>query len=79
MVNGEFDTRVYFAPGDLVKVRHEIENVPVMFVVEKTTRNLRNRETGDIETMFLGIKCRWFDKNGVLQEATFSTKDLEKV
>lgn len=79
MINGEFDTRVYFAPGDLVKVRHEIENVPVMFVVEKTTRNLRNRETGDIETMFLGIKCRWFDKNGVLQEATFSTKDLEKV
>lgn len=79
MVNGEFDTRVYFAPGDLVKVRHEIENVPVMFVVEKTTRNLRNRETGDIETMFLGIKCRWFDKNGVLQEATFSTKDLKKV
>lgn len=79
MVNGEFDTRVYFAPGDLVKVRHKIENVPVMFVVEKTTRNLRNRETGDIETMFLGIKCRWFDKNGVLQEATFSTKDLEKI
>jgi len=73
-----FDARVYFAPGDLVEVRHNVPNKPKMWVIEKSTRNLKNKE-GDVETMFLGIKCRWFDLNGVLQEAVFSTKDIQKV
>ena len=68
----------YFAPGDLVKVRHNIDYVPNMFVVEKMTRNMRTRE-GDLEPVFLGIKCRWFNANGDLQEAVFNTKDLVKV
>lgn len=71
--------RVYFAPGDLCKVRHNVDFVPTMWVVEKITRNIKNKETGDMETMFLGIKCRWFDSVGVLQEAIFSTKDLELI
>ncbi len=71
--------RVYFAPGDLCKVRHNVDFVPTMWVVEKVTRNIKNKESGDIETMFLGIKCRWFDSTGVLQEALFSTKDLELI
>lgn len=71
--------RVYFAPGDLCKVRHNVDFVPTMWVVEKVTRNIKNKDTGDMETMFLGIKCRWFDSTGVLQEALFSTKDLELI
>ena len=55
--NMELD-RVYFAPGDLCKVRHNIDFVPTMWVVEKVTRNIKNKESGDMETMFLGIKCR---------------------
>ena len=74
-----FNELKYYAPGDLVRVRHNIENVPTMFVVEKSTRNIKNKETGDMETMFLGIKCRWFNKNGELQEAIFNTKDLQLI
>ena len=68
----------FYAPGDLVQVRHDIDFVPKMWVTEKVTRNIRNRD-GDTEQMFLGIKCRWFDANGDLQEAVFNTKDLKKV
>lgn len=73
------DQYLYYAPGDLVKVRHEIDYVPVMWVVEKCTRNIRNKESNEIEPMFLGIKCRWFNANGDLQEAVFNTKDIKKV
>lgn len=73
------DSYLYYAPGDLVKVRHNIDFVPAMWVVEKISRNIRNKDTGEMETMFLGIKCRWFNSNGDLQEAIFNTKDLKKV
>lgn len=73
------DTYSYFAPGDLVKVRHNIDFVPTMFVTEKVSRNIKNKDTNEYETMFLGIKCRWFNSNGDLQEAVFSTKDLMRV
>lgn len=72
------DNYSYFAPGDLVKVRHNIDFVPTMFVTEKVSRNIKNKDTNEYETMFLGIKCRWFNSNGDLQEAVFSTKDLMK-
>lgn len=49
---------VYLAPGDVVMVRHNIENRPKMFVVEKVTRSVRNNETKDYENLFLGMKCR---------------------
>jgi len=49
---------MYLCPGDVVKVRHNIENVPLMFVTEKVNRTIRNRETGDTENLFVGIKCR---------------------
>lgn len=74
-----FNEMKFYAPGDLVKVRHNIDFVPVMWVVEKISRNIRNKDTGETETMFLGIKCRWFNSHGDLQEAIFNTKDLKKV
>ena len=74
------ETKTFFNPGEIVKVRHsELENVPTMYVVEKVTRSLTNRENGYNETAFIGIKCRWFDKNSCLREAIFSTKDLEHI
>ena len=71
----EFVDRVFFNPGDLVKVRHDLDNVPVMYVEKKVTRDIIN-SNGEKETMFLGIKCRWFDKDQKLHEELFSTKDL---
>ena len=32
---------------------------------------------GEIVTEFVGIKTQWFDKNNVLREGVFSTKDLK--
>jgi len=71
------DARQYYTPGMLVRVRHNIENRPIMWVTEKVSRSIKNRDTEDYETMFLGIKCRWFDTQERLQEAVFSTKDIE--
>lgn len=73
------EEKIYFNPGDLVKVRHEkLENVPVMYVLEKITRNITTKE-GNTDNVFVGIRCRYFDKNQVLREAVFSTKDLVHV
>lgn len=69
---------VYFNAGDIVMVKHAIDNRPKMLVVDKVSRSMVNKE-GDKETTFLGIKCRWFAEDGKLQEAVFSTKDLMHV
>lgn len=72
--------KIFFCPGEIVKVRHEkLDNIPNMYVVEKVTRNLFNKDLGTNETAFIGIKCRWFDNNANLREAVFSTKDLVHV
>lgn len=73
-----FNTMQFYAPGDLVKVRHNIDFVPTMWVTEKVSRNIRNIN-GTTEPVFIGIKCRWFNSNWELQEAVFNTKDLLKV
>ena len=69
------DEKVFYNPGDLVCVKHDVENKPAMWVVEKVTRSIVTKY-GDKETIFIGIRCRWFDKNLVLRESIFSTKDL---
>lgn len=75
MIDEELKT--WYAPGEIVKVRHnELDNVPNMYIVEKVTRTITNKTDGSAETIFSGMRCRWFDKDGRLQEAIFSTKDL---
>ena len=66
---------IFLSPGQVVMVRHEIENRPKMFIVEKVSKNIKNADN-EIVPMFMGMRCRWFDKNGDLQENVFSTKDL---
>lgn len=67
--------KIFFNAGQIVRLKHDdLDNVPNMMVVEKVSRSLI--KNGEKETIFMGIKCRWFDKNEVLQEAIFSTKDL---
>lgn len=52
------DEKIYFNPGDLVMVRHEaLENRPVMYVLEKITRNITTKD-GIADNVFLGIKTR---------------------
>jgi len=66
--------KIFFNPGDKVKVRH-FEDAPIMYVIEKVTKNI-SRHSSENESIFIGIKTRWFDKENRLQEAIFSTKDL---
>ncbi len=65
--------KIFYNPGELVKVK-QLNNSPVMYVVEKVSRSYMNDQKK--ENIFIGIKCRWFDVNMQLQEAIFSTKDL---
>lgn len=70
------EEKTYFSPGQRVILRQEIDNKPIM-LVHKVERNIiRNREGSDL---LRGIKCRWFTKDGFLQEAVFSTKDLKLI
>ncbi len=70
------DEKIYFSPGQRVILKQEIDYKPIM-VVQKVERNIiRNREGNDL---LRGIKCRWFTKDGFLQEAVFSTKDLKLI
>ena len=71
------EEKTFYNPGDRVVVRH-FKDAPEMYVVEKVTRTIHNKEGHD-EQIFVGIKTRWFDKNGKLNEAIFSTKDLKHV
>lgn len=74
----EMMDKTFFISGDIVTLNKDIDNLPKMVVVDKVTRSLINKD-GNKETIFVGIKTRWFDKNQTLQEAIFSTKDLKHI
>lgn len=78
MLNMINDEHVYFCPGDIVTLRHDLENKPKMLVTEKISRNIVAKD-GTTSSTFIGFKCRWFDKEQRLCEAIFSTKDLIKL
>jgi len=44
-----------------------------MLVLRKETALFKDSNT------LKGIRCRWFTDSGLLQEAVFCTKDLERV
>ena len=69
--------KIYFMPGDLVQLRQDLPNKPVMLVVKKEPYVFKNKD--DKEPALRGIKCRWFTSLGEMQEAVFNTKDLIKL
>lgn len=52
-----------------------------MIVVRKETSIFKHdpKRIMDKKPILIGIKCRWFTTDGALQEAIFSTKDLQLV
>lgn len=76
MENKSISELIFFKPGDLVVLNKEELNSPVMLIKDKISRQFRT-ENGEMCNSFKGMKCMWFDKNNVLQEAIFSTKDLK--
>ena len=71
------EDRVYFMPGDMVTLRQDIPNKPIMLVVKKETSMFKNKNQED--NILRGIKCRWFTTSGQVQESVFNTKDLIKL
>lgn len=74
------DTNIYFNPGDIVQLKQDIPNKPIMIVVKKETFLFKhNRIEDDKKPILKGIRCRWFTSTGELQENVFNTKDLIKL
>lgn len=76
------ETKQFFLPGDVVTLRQEIPNKPTMLVVKKVTKTISlSSKDGNApkNDYFQGIMCRWFTKDGYIQEAVYNTKDLLKL
>lgn len=73
------EEKVFYLPGEVVTLRQDIPYKPKMIVVKKETMTFRPSKDEKIDDYFIGIRCRWFSTEGVLQEAVFNTKDLLKV
>jgi uncharacterized protein YodC (DUF2158 family) len=65
--------KVFFNPGDVVKIKHPLDYVPAMLVKEKATKMIKG------DSHFQGIKCFWYTTTGEYQEQVFSTKDLSMI
>lgn len=63
-------------PGMRVCLKQDIPYKPIMLVLEKKTSLFKHPQDKNI---LKGILCRWFTKDGLLQEAIFNTKDLQIV
>lgn len=72
---------VYFTPGQVVTLKQDIPNKPLMLVVKKETSLFKHdvRKMEDKRSALIGIRCRWFTTTGELQEAIFNTKDLVNI
>lgn len=70
--------RVYFSAGDLVEIKHPIENRPTMVV--QSVDKMPIRGAADTATSsLLGVTCFWFSSDKKFQSKRFSTKDLAKI
>ncbi len=71
---------VFFHKGDLVTLKQDLPNKPIMLV--KDVPKARQADTQDGKegiSMLLGIRCFWFTDEGLYQEKTFNSKDLMKL
>jgi hypothetical protein len=50
------EEKVFFAPGDLVILRHKSMESPIMYVVEKVSKTFK--QGSEMMSIFKGIKCR---------------------
>ena len=75
------ETNIYFNPGDVVQLKQDIPNKPIMIVVRKETSIFKHdqKRLEDKKPILIGIKCRWFTTDGTLQEAIFNSKDIELI
>lgn len=70
------EENIYFKPGDVVQIKQNIPNKPLMIVVKKETSSLFKNNMEDKKNVLRGIRCRWFTTTNELQESVWNTKDL---
>lgn len=70
------EDKTIFFPGDIVTIRQDIPNKPVMIVVRKESTIFKDENKLN---SLKGIRCRWFTIDNKLQEAVWNTKDLIKI
>lgn len=70
------EDKTIFFPGDVVTIRQDIPNKPVMIVVRKESTIFKDENKLN---SLKGIRCRWFTIDNKLQEAVWNTKDLIKI
>jgi hypothetical protein len=69
---------VYFHAGDIVTLKQKLPNKPLMLVVRiPKAKPISAEGEKKVQSMLLGVTCCWFTKDGLYQEKTFNTKDLE--
>ena len=73
------EDKIFLSPGEVVTLKQDIPNKPLMIVVRKETSIFKYGEYVKKKPVLLGIRCMWFTTDGTLQEAVFSTKDLQLV
>lgn len=73
------EDKIFLSPGEVVTLKQDIPNKPLMVVVRKETSIFKYGEYIKKKPVLLGIRCMWFTTDGTLQEAVFSTKDLIKI
>lgn len=72
-------SKIYFIPGDLVILKHDLDNKPIMLVTEVVTSKILNPSCLNIngytqineknyKNHFKGIRCGWFDGNQIWRE-----------
>ncbi len=75
------EDKIYFSPGEVVAVKHDITNIPNMVVktIDKVTvRKGMGLGEGPKSSLF-GITCYWFTADMKYVENRFNTKDLVHV
>ena len=69
------EENIFYKPGDIVQIKQDIPNKPLMILVKKETSLFKNNME-DKKNVLKGIRCRWFTTTGQLQETVWNTKDL---
>ena len=69
------EENIFYKPGDIVQIKQDIPNKPLMIVVKKEPSLFKNNME-DKKNVLKGIRCRWFTTTGQLQETIWNTKDL---
>lgn len=77
-MENQVEEKTYFNAGDVVQLKQDIPNKPIMVVVKKETSLFKHDRT-DERPVLKGIRCRWFTTTGAIQEAIYNTKDIVKI